>query len=142
MSGTQTQTDAYGLTVSVTGTGPFVGRRSDGNVVENTTVSGVMTAFAGMAPASYVLPAQPPPTTIDPYDFMNRFTSSEAQMIQTAALGNWQIQFWMAQLAGSPDGLVNVTNSKVTSGIAMLVTLGLLTQARGAQILNLAEASP
>jgi hypothetical protein len=133
------QLDIYGLTVTITGAGPFTGTRSDGLVVSNATIAAVMSTFAAMAPASYVPPVVVP-TTIDAYDFINRFTAAEQQAVQTAAQSAWQLQIWMTQLAAAE--MVDVTSPKIAGGMATLVAAGLLTSARAAQILNLGTGSP
>lgn len=93
--------------------------------------------FAGQKP--YV-PAPSVATTVGSYDFINRFSAAEQQAIQTAAQSNWQLQIWMTQLAAV--GSVDVTTAKIQSGVAALVAAGLVTQARAAQVMNLAVSSP
>jgi hypothetical protein len=85
---------------------------------------------------------QPPVVAkqIGALDFIGRFTTAEQQAIQSAGQSNWQVQLWMTQLAAA--GTVNVTDTRVTTGMAQLVTLGLLTQQRSDQILNLGTKSP
>ena len=85
-------------------------------------------------------PAPIAPTTIGPYDFIQRFTPAEQEAIQKAAQGNWQIQLWMTQLAAS--GAVDVTSATLQTGLAALEAAGLLTSARAAQIVSLGEPSP
>ena len=80
------------------------------------------------------------PTTIDPEDFLNRFTSAEQQAVSTAAITTWQVQLWMTQLAAAST--IDVTNAKIVAGVATLVRLNLLTSARAAQVLDLTRASP
>ncbi len=87
----------------------------------------------------YRVPA-PAPTNISSYDFMLRFTPFEQQAIQTAAQSNWQIQLWMTMIASKHR--LNVADPKITGGMQALVSAGLLTAARSAQILDLNQTSP
>jgi hypothetical protein len=117
--------------------------------------AGAVTALANWAPAgetgwTQIAPDDPrvtaflaqAPTMIGAYDFINRFAASEQQAILEAsvAAGGWQIALWLHQLAAS--GTVDVTATAVTNGMGSLVSGGLLTAARSAQILNLGTASP
>ena len=108
-------------------------------VVPNCPAGAVLSLVADDGRALWQ-PPQPAPTTIGPYDFIQRFTPAEQEAIQKAAQGNWQIQLWMTQLAAS--GAVDVTSATLQTGLAALEAAGLLTSARAAQIVSLGEPSP
>lgn len=100
------------------------------------------TQLAADDPRIAAFLAVPPPTQIASYAFIQRFATAEQQAIVQAsqAAGGWQIVLWLHMLAAA--GTVDVTQTAVTGGMAALVTAGLLTSARSAQVLDLAVASP
>ncbi len=79
----------------------------------------------------------PPPapiTTISALAFIGRFTAAE----QSAMMASNPM--WGLQIAAA--GTVDVTDPRVIAGLQAAVKAGVLTAARGAQVLNLAAASP
>jgi hypothetical protein len=83
---------------------------------------------------------QVPPTAITAEAMLARFAPAEQQAIMTAAQTNWQLGLWLTKFNSS--GMIDVTDGRVVSGFAYLVSLNLVTQDRSTQILNLAVASP
>ena len=142
-------TPAFAGNYVVTCSGPCVA--SDGTTQPTGTVINRILADPTFNPgagltlqpdtgqAIYAPPAAVP-TTIAPEDFINRFSVAEQQAIVTATQTNWQLQLWMNKLTASSS--VDVTDPRTTGGIQALVSAGLLTAARGVQVLNLAVTSP
>jgi hypothetical protein len=98
-------------------------------VVREDEVDPAWKARASEAPASRI---------ISPLEFRRRFTAAERAAIttaagQAAAGGNPQLQMWMDDLAAA--GEVDLDNADVAAGIAALAGAGLLTTARGAEVL-------
>lgn len=86
------------------------------------------------------VPTPPVATTLEPEEFINRFSTGEQQAIITAALTNWQLTLWLNKMTAAT--LINVTDSRVTTGMQVLVGLSLITQSRANQVLDLSQTSP
>ena len=137
----QNFTDQYGRAVTCTPAADGVSCSSaDGLTVTAQTPAQASGVFNGMAPSTWVPPAPPPPTTIDPLAFINRLTPAEQAAITTAGQSNVQVQLWLMKLASAQQ--VNVTDPLTIGGVNAMVAAGLLTAQRAAQILNLSVASP
>lgn len=132
------QTDGFGRALACTGTGP-VTCTADGITITNTTLDTVVGAFSALAPPGYTPPARPL-VEIAPLDFMARLTPAEQTAIATAGQSNAQVLLFLLTLAGATT--VNVTDALTQAGVQAMVAANLLTQARGAQILDLAQISP
>jgi hypothetical protein len=89
---------------------------------------------------SIYAPPPPAPTIIAPLDFMSRLTPAEQTAIATAGQSNAQILLFLLKLSGATQ--VDVTDPLTVAGVNAMVSAGLLTAPRGAQILNLLQASP
>lgn len=85
-------------------------------------------------------PPAPPPTIIPPSAFIDRFSAAEQQAVMTASQSSWQINLWLTKAVAATS--VDVTDARTIAGMGALVTAGILTSARCAQILNLTIASP
>jgi hypothetical protein len=75
----------------------------------------------------------PAPLPLSPLDFRARFTDAEQAAIQTAALGNAKILGVLLEQASAQ--FIDTTDARTIEGVNALVTAGLLTPARAAQIL-------
>ena len=93
--------------------------------------------YAGQVPYA---PAPPAAATLTPLALIARLTPAEQTAIITASQNNAQIMLFMLMLSSTPS--VDVNDPRTTSGIALMVSLGLLTQDRATKVLNLAVASP
>lgn len=80
------------------------------------------------------------PTTISAAGFLARFTSAEQAAIQAAAATNASIALGLTM--GLAAGVVYVSSPTVQAWMQGLVAAGVLTAARSAQVLDLAQASP
>ena len=97
------------------------------------TASDSELAAAGITVQTVADPAPPPITAVSSLQFRQLFTSAEALAITTAAESNAQFRMFMDD--ESAAGTVVLASPEVQSGIAALVTAGLLTQARANAIL-------
>jgi hypothetical protein len=132
MSGTFT--DAHGRIVTVTTAGGHDTYAVAGvsvAVPEGTPAASALSTLAAMAPWA---PLAETATLIDPLAFIGRLTQAE----QAAIMGVRPL--WGLQLARMP--IVDVTDPTLVADIGAAVAAGLLTQARAAQVLDLAQASP
>jgi hypothetical protein len=78
-------------------------------------------------------PPPPPITAVSSLVFRRLFTDAERQAITQAGETNAQIRAFLDD--ESAAGTVHLSDPEVTTGLAMCVTLGLLTQDRVNQIL-------
>jgi hypothetical protein len=90
-------------------------------------------AAAGITVQTVADPPPPPITAVSSLQFRQLFTTAEATAITTSAESNAQIRMFMDD--ESAAGTVVLASPEVQSGIAALVTAGLLTQARANAIL-------
>lgn len=81
-----------------------------------------------------------PSTAILSSDFIARFTKTEQSAASAFASNTSSISTLINLLEAS--GVVDVTQSQVTDGVSDLVTVGVITQERAGQILNLEINSP
>ena len=78
------------------------------------------------------LPILNDPVTVSSYEFLNRFTASERVAIRASTYTSVQDFISLVQAAQ----IVNFSNETTLEGMACLVTLGLLTEARKNEILS------
>jgi hypothetical protein len=90
-------------------------------------------AAAGITVQTVADPTPPPVTVVSSLAFRQLFTAAEGQAITQAAQTNAQLRMFIDDEGAA--GVVDLTNPEVTTGIAMLMSAGLLTQARADQIL-------
>jgi hypothetical protein len=102
------------------------------------TASAADIAAAGITVQTVADPPHPPVTVLGSLAFRQLFTATERQAITQAAQTNTQLRVFIDD--ESSAGTVDLINPEVTTGIAMLVSAGLLTQDRANQVL--AGASP
>lgn len=82
---------------------------------------------------TFSAPTPPPnPSKITVLAFVKRFTPAEYGAI--AASTDPQVMMFMLELQHAPGGMIDLTNTDVTSGLAYLVSVNLLTQARATTI--------
>lgn len=91
------------------------------------------SAFTAPAPAPAPDPA-PPAVQIPRDDFIERFTPAEWFDGQQRALTDANLAMGLALLMGKPDGQVTLTSPRVTRALGYMVVIGMLTQARAAEI--------
>lgn len=72
--------------------------------------------------------------------FVGRFTPAEYSAIKTEAETNAQVQGLLDELYGSPN--VAFDDERVTNGLALLVSLGLITSARVDELLSYDRPTP
>jgi len=120
---------------------------SDGTTQPVGTVLNRILASPGFVPGSGLsivtdagqtayAPPVAVPTVITTAQYVARFAPSERTAIMATPAS---LNLWLTLLAYTS---IDVTDPQVTAGVAALVSANLLTAARGAQILNLAVASP
>jgi hypothetical protein len=97
------------------------------------TASTADIAAAGISVQTVADPPPPRITMLSSLNFRQLFTAAEGQAITQAAQTNAQLRMFIDD--ESAAGTVDLTNPEVTTGIAMLVSAGLLAQARADQIL-------
>ena len=97
------------------------------------TASPADIAAAGITVQTVADPPHPPITVLSSLVFRQLFTAAEGQAITQAAQTNAQLRMFIDDEGAA--GTVDLTNPEVTAGIAMLVSAGLLAQARADQIL-------
>jgi hypothetical protein len=91
-------------------------------------------AAAGITVQIVADPVLPPqPIVISSLAFRQLFTSAERLAITTAGFSNATIRVFMDD--ESSAGAVTLSDPEVTTGVAALVTAGLLTQVRANQVL-------
>jgi hypothetical protein len=78
-------------------------------------------------------PPAPPITVISSLEFRQLFTDAERLAVTTASFSNAAIRVFMDD--ESSAGAVTLSDPEVTTGVAALVTGGLLTQDRANQVL-------
>jgi len=76
----------------------------------------------------------PPPPVITKLAMIDRFTEAEYEGVLTAAKSDVQVQGWLDRFAAANQ--VNLDDSRTISGINLLVSKNLLTQARADEILT------
>lgn len=79
-----------------------------------------------------VMPA--PMVPLLPLDFMRRFTWQEEAAIRTAARTDAMIEVFLSRLGAAQ--VVHLNNAETIGGVNYCVTLGAITAARAAEILN------
>jgi len=77
-------------------------------------------------------PTPPNPTKITVLAFIKRFVPTEYAAI--AASTDPQVMMFMLELQHAPSGIIDLTDTDVTNGLAYLVSVNLLTQARATAI--------
>ena len=130
-----TQVDIYGLTVTITGSGPYIGTRSDGLTVSNNTIAGLMGTFDAMAPSTYVPPAQQ--ATLPMRQFLGLLTTAQRTglwgvMVSDTGFADawWQ---WVAVVAAN-GGVVNPATAEFVALLAYCVTKSYLTQTQANEL--------
>ena len=78
-------------------------------------------------------PVVPPAPTLTPLEFMALLTPAEETAIATAALQNAAVLLWLVKTSGA--SYVSLGDPATVAGVDAMVTAGLLTAARAAQIL-------
>lgn len=73
------------------------------------------------------------PHTVEPLAFLKRFT--QAERIAIKASSDVQVQDFLLLITAAKD-YIDLDDTNVTNGLAYLVALGLLTEARKAEILT------
>lgn len=76
----------------------------------------------------------PGPRTISRTEFRNRFTMQEKISIYTAAETNIMVRVWLDDLLSAD--VVDLNGANVRNGINTLISLNLLTNQRGEEIIN------
>lgn len=81
-------------------------------------------------------PASPPPlpNIVTKLAMIDRFTEAEYEGVLTAAKLDVQVQGWLDRFAAANQ--INLDDSRTVSGINLLVSKNLLTQARADEILT------
>jgi hypothetical protein len=97
------------------------------------TAAAADIAAAGISVQTVADPPPPPVTAVSSLTFRQLFTATEGQAPTQAAQTSAQLRMFMDDEGAA--GTVDLTNPEVTTGIAMLVSAGLLTQARADHIL-------
>jgi hypothetical protein len=77
-------------------------------------------------------PAPPKPTKITALAFIKRFVPAEYAGI--AGSTDPQVMMFMLELQHAPAGMIDLTDPDITNGLAYLVSVNLLTQARATTI--------
>jgi hypothetical protein len=132
----QTLTDSFGTTITKAGN-----VYTRGGVSVNAPSDAVaLNTFNAMAPDGWVPPSRPPPTSISSSDFIKRLTPAERLAIATAGQSNAQILVWLTQLGAATT--VIMSDPDLLAGVQAMVSAGLLTSQRAAQILDLSQTSP
>jgi hypothetical protein len=90
-------------------------------------------AAAGIAVKTVADPVPPPPTVISSLAFRQLFTEAERLAITTAGFTNATIRVFMDD--ENSAGAVTLSDPEVTTGVATLVTEGLLSKERADQVL-------
>jgi hypothetical protein len=90
-------------------------------------------AAVGITVQTVADPPSPPVTVVSSLVFRQLFTAAERTAITQASEINVAIRVFMDD--ESAAGIVHLDDPEVTTGLAMCVTLGLLTQDRSDQIL-------
>lgn len=83
--------------------------------------------------AATPLPAAAPSSQMSPLAFMARFTAVEQAAIAAAAQSNAAMLLWLVQMAGA--AFIDLVDPRTKQGVNALVSVGLLSAARGAEIL-------
>ena len=104
----------------------------DGVVVDcSTGIANVVT----LTPEEVTqIHAQEPPHA-DFLGFVGLFTSTEQSAIAAAAVSDPQLMLYCLAAAGAPGGVIWLDDDRVVSGVAYLVTKGVITSDRAAQVL-------
>jgi hypothetical protein len=89
---------------------------------------------AGNTPDPADIPATVVPQSVTPLEYIERFTESEQIAIVTAAMSNAQLRLWYDKLMAAQE--VVFTDSRLSAGLDALVTAGLITADRKAQLLT------
>lgn len=108
---------------------------SDGNVV-NTIIATPEFMEENYPAGNYrEVPQSPVPNYIvTKYAFLMRFTTTERTAALTESKTNVSVEdFWSLLYAAE---YVDLSNSETIAGVDLLVSLGILTPARGQEILN------
>lgn len=79
-------------------------------------------------------PPLPLPNIITKLAMIDRFTEAEYEGVLTAAKSDVQVQGWLDRFAAANK--INLDDSRTVSGINLLVSKNLLTQARADEILT------
>jgi len=82
-----------------------------------------------------IMNAPQPVTTLTILQFRSRFTSSEKEAIYTAAKTVALVQAWLDDLASAKDDMVDLADPRISGGVNGLVSAGILTPTRAAEIL-------
>jgi hypothetical protein len=111
--------------------------RSDGAIIpldaSNMDYQGFLQwVAAGNTPTPPPVP--PPPVNISAGDFLNFFTPTEQQAVQTACLASPTLMLGLTM--GLAQGTINLTSPVLAQWMAGLVTAGAITQARSTAILT------
>ena len=93
-----------------------------------TYSDGVFTAPPPPAP-----PTPPPVRILTKLQYMNRFHDAELEGVYTAAKTVVQIEIWLDKFKLATD--INLDDPETVTGLENMVTAGLLTQSRVAEIL-------
>lgn len=130
---------AYQLAVSGNG----VIRETDSALIPNDPANlDWQTYLAWVAAGNTADPAGvvTPPIYLSPLVFMERLTTDEQTTIATAGQSNAGVFLFLIKLAGA--SYVDAADPQTIGGVNAMVTGGLLTAERAAQILNFAVTSP
>ncbi len=95
---------------------------------------------AGITVSTVADPPPPPITVVSSLQFRQLFTDAERIAITQSGQTNVQIRAFLDDESAADT--VHLSEPEVTAGLAMCVTLGLLTQERADQILASTPAPP
>jgi hypothetical protein len=79
-------------------------------------------------------PALPPPTTVTPLQFVERFTDAEQLSIVGATLQNAQVKLWYDKLLAA--SFVDLADPRLSAGLDSLVAFGLITPERKVEVMS------
>lgn len=88
------------------------------------------------APAPEPAPAPPPPVTVSPVEFKLLFTSQERIAIKTARETDPVIDDFYSIVEDPRLTMVNMSLASTVDALSYLVSVGLITEARKAEILS------
>ena len=81
-------------------------------------------------------PEAPPKTVLTKLEYMDRFTDVELAAIYTMAKTDVNVEVWLEKFKATPE--INLLDPRVTIGLEVLHTAGLLTAGRVIEILSTA----
>lgn len=84
----------------------------------------------------FVMNEPMPVTSLTILQFRSRFAPAEKEAIYTAAKTVALVQAWLDDLASAKDDMVDLADPRISGGVNGLVSAGILTPTRAAEILS------